>query len=141
MPRKLFILTALSGLIAVVIGAFGAHALVDKIPAASLASYKTGVSYQFYHTLAAMLSLMIFLHQPSKYFLRAAVCFLVGVLLFSGSIYLLATRSMTGISFTNILGPMTPIGGLFFMIGWLMLIMGTFNGDISTKHLAQEDYL
>lgn len=123
MYRNLFILTSISGLLAVVIGAFGAHALVDKIPPASLVSYKTGVSYQFYHTLAALLSLILFKQHASKYLLRAAVCFLVGVFLFSGSIYLLATRTMTDISFTNILGPLTPIGGLFFILGWLMIML------------------
>ncbi len=115
---------ALSGLLAVVIGAFGAHALVDKIPAASLLSYKTGVSYQFYHTLAAMMSLILLRIHKSKFFYWATFCFLVGILLFSGSIYLLTTKALTDISFTNILGPITPIGGLFFMVGWLLLMLG-----------------
>ena len=124
MHRRLFMLTACSGILAVIIGAFGAHALVDKIPAASLISYKTGVSYQFYHTLAAMMSLILLLNHKSKYFSWAAVCFLIGILLFSGSIYLLTTKSMTGISFTKIIGPMTPLGGLFFISGWFLLFIG-----------------
>lgn len=125
--RVLFLITALSGLMAVVIGAFGAHALVDKIPESSLSSYKTGVSYQFYHTLAALLSLVLYQIFGSRYFRWAAISYLVGVVLFSGSIYLLTTRTITDISFTKILGPITPIGGLFFMVGWLMLFIGCFS--------------
>jgi len=122
--RTLSIIAAISGILAVIIGAFGAHALVDKIPASSLLSYKTGVSYQFYHTLAAMLSIILFKLNPIKYFKWAAVCFLLGILLFSGSIYLLTTKALTEISFTNILGPITPVGGLLFILGWLMLFVG-----------------
>lgn len=128
--KRLSVLTALSGLLAVVIGAFGAHALVDKIPAASLLSYKTGVSYQFYHTLAAMMSLLLLQFHKTKYFYWATVCFLIGILLFSGSIYLLTTKALTNITFTKILGPITPIGGLIFMAGWLMLMIGFISNKI-----------
>lgn len=122
--KRLLILTALSGALAVVIGAFGAHSLVDKIPSNSLASYKTGVSYQFYHTLASMMSIFLLLHFKNIQFRWASICFLIGILFFSGSIYLLTTNSITGIGLTGILGPMTPIGGLFFIIAWVLILIG-----------------
>ena len=103
--KKLSILAALSGMLAVIIGAFGAHALVEKIPAASLTSYKTGVSYQFYHTIAAIVAIGLYQSNQSKFFRWAAICFLIGIVLFSGSIYLLTTRALSNISFTNIQGP------------------------------------
>jgi len=116
--KTISILAAFSGLLAVVIGAFGAHSLVDKIPASSLQSFKTGVSYQFYHTIAAFLAIVFYNTYQTKYFKWASVSFLVGVLLFSGSIYLLSTKSIINLLPTKILGPLTPIGGLFFIIGW-----------------------
>lgn len=122
--KRLLIFSALAGALAVVIGAFGAHALVDKIEPSSLNSYKTGVSYQFYHTLASFLALSLFLKFQSKQFKWASTCFLIGILLFSGSIYLLTTNSITGIGLTKIWGPMTPVGGLFFILGWSFVFFG-----------------
>ena len=122
--KRLLILTAISGLLAVIIGAFGAHSLVDKIPASSLTSYKTGVSYQFYHSLASLCSIILLLHFQSAQFRWASICFLIGILLFSGSIYLLTTNSITGIGLRGILGPMTPLGGLFFILGWFLILYG-----------------
>ena len=122
--KSLLLLTALSGALAVVIGAFGAHTLVDKIAPSSLTSYKTGVSYQFYHSLASMISLLLLVHFKSVQFRWASICFLIGILFFSGSIYLLTTNSITGIGLRGILGPMTPIGGLFFIVGWVLILFG-----------------
>lgn len=124
--KRLFILSAISGATAVVIGAFGAHSLAEHLSPQSLASYKTGVSYQFYHTLASILALLLFTNFKIKQFSWASVCFLIGILFFSGSIYLLTTNSITGIGMRGILGPMTPIGGLFFIIGWVLLCLGIF---------------
>lgn len=121
--KKLFIFSAISGILAVVIGAFGAHSLSEHIPPDSLTSYKTGVSYQFYHTLASIFALLLYINFKIKQFRWASLCFLIGILLFSGSIYLLTTNSMTGIGMRAVLGPMTPIGGLFFIIGWLFVLL------------------
>lgn len=123
--KRLLIISIISGALAVIIGAFGAHTIKALIPADSLTSYKTGVSYQFSHTFASIITLLLFLKFQVKQFRWASVCFLIGILLFSGSIYLLTTDNITGIGMKSILGPMTPIGGLFFIIGWLMLLMAT----------------
>ncbi len=122
--KNIFIIASFTAGLAVIIGAFGAHGLEDKINPNSLASYKTGVFYHFIHALASLFSLLLFQLFPNKQFKRAAIIFLIGILCFSGSIYLLTTRELTGIGFSNILGPITPLGGLLFIVAWGTLILG-----------------
>jgi uncharacterized membrane protein YgdD (TMEM256/DUF423 family) len=120
MNRKILITASLFGAIAVVLGAFGAHGLKNLIPADALTIWAKGVEYQFYHTLA-----LLFLSQmpESKLIRLAHVFFSLGILFFSGSLYLLATRTVTDISFVNYIGPVTPIGGLLLIVGWGMLLL------------------
>lgn len=121
----------LFGALAVVFGAFGAHYIGDRIPDSSLTAYKTAVLYQFLHAL-----LIIIIGFNLKYikFKNAEIIYWLltgGILFFSGSIYLLATRSLTGIeSLSFILGPLTPIGGLLLIISWLSL---TFSIQLDKK--------
>ena len=119
MAKKIVLLAAFFLTIAVILGAMGAHSLKAKISPDVLESFKTGVTYHFYHSFALILLavLMEVFKKPGlKY---AAYLFVIGILFFSGSIYLLSTREMTGIS-PGILGPITPIGGLFFIAGWIL---------------------
>lgn len=120
MNKKILITASLFGAVAVVLGAFGAHSLKSLIPAEALTIWAKGVEYQFYHTFA-----LLFLSQlkESKWTNMAYRFFSLGILFFSGSLYLLATRSVTEISFVNYIGPITPIGGLLFIIGWAMLLL------------------
>jgi uncharacterized membrane protein YgdD (TMEM256/DUF423 family) len=120
MNRKILITASLFGAIAVVLGAFGAHGLKNLISADALTIWAKGVEYQFYHTFV-----LLFLSQlpDSKLTRLAHVFFSFGILFFSGSLYLLATRAITEISFANYIGPVTPIGGLLFIIGWGMLFL------------------
>lgn len=123
--RLSFILLAM----AVVFGAFGAHTLEKYLDVAQLHSWHTAVEYQFYHSLGLLLLCFI----PSQYIgnqkrLRLASIFLLaGIVMFCGSIYLLSTRSITGIP-TGILGPITPIGGLCFIAGWLLCVFSLKSG-------------
>lgn len=111
------ILAAISGLTAVCLGAFGAHGLKNKISAPLLSAYETGVQYHFYHTFALLVVAVLMLHFHQRTALQlSAIFFLVGILLFSGSLYGLA---LGGPSW---LGPITPIGGLAFIIGWTALL-------------------
>lgn len=117
MNRTLLIITTLSGAIAVMLGAFGAHAFEDELIASGrLETYKTAIQYHFYHTLAALFS-ALFLNDPSvsKKAKTAGYFFLMGVVLFSGSLYILCFSKLTWIAF------ITPFGGLFFIAGWLLL--------------------
>ncbi|MEN0046387.1 MAG: DUF423 domain-containing protein [Bacteroidota bacterium] len=106
--------------IAVVLGAFAAHGLEDKITPEQIDTFETGVRYQFYHAFG-MLLIGILLHLNFPASLRwVAWCFLTGIVLFSGSIYLLACRDFLGIASWSWLGPITPIGGTFLIVGWAL---------------------
>ena len=119
--KNILILICTSGLLAVVLGAFGAHGLKPKLSEYQQLIYEKGVSYQFYHTLAALLAYILFEVKQVRYLLTATVLFLIGIVFFSGSLYILATADLTGFP-RAIAGPVTPIGGLFFLGGWGTLI-------------------
>ena len=127
MDRKLISIAALLGMLAVALGAFGAHGLKKLIAPDQLAIFQTGVTYQVYHTFAIFICVILASHFKQKIYLRAAWFFVVGILFFSGSLYLLATRAYLGTeNWAGIIGPITPIGGLLFMIGWGMIAYGGF---------------
>lgn len=112
--RRIAALGAFIALLAVILGAFGAHALKDKLSPAQLASFEVGVRYQMYHAFA--LILVALLHERAAIRITTpAALFSVGIVLFSGSIYLLATVGW------KFLGPVTPLGGLCLMAGWIAL--------------------
>jgi len=114
---KLFVCCAsISGFLAVVIGAFGAHGLKGKLSDAMMSAYATGVQYHFYHTLALLaVALYMLAGHNSRLLLASCVFFLLGLVGFSGSLYWLALGG------PKWLGPVTPIGGLCFMVAWLVL--------------------
>jgi uncharacterized membrane protein YgdD (TMEM256/DUF423 family) len=118
--KGLFTFACISGMMAVILGAFGAHALKAALQPEQLESYRTAVLYQFIHTLAMLLSLILHLKYAHNGFRAAALFFAAGILCFSGSIYLLSTQTLTNISF-GFLGPVTPVGGLFFITGWAFM--------------------
>jgi len=111
---KLFItLASLSGMLAVAFGAFGAHALRGRLDENMMSVFQTAVQYHFYHSLALLAVGVIALSQPQTALLRSSgYLFLVGIVVFSGSLYLL---SMSGLRW---LGAITPLGGLAFIAGW-----------------------
>ncbi|WP_462173903.1 DUF423 domain-containing protein [Pseudoalteromonas xiamenensis] len=114
MKKVAISLGGLFALLAVILGAFAAHALKTKLSAYSLGVYTTGVTYQMYHGLALIL-VGILVH--IGYRLRVTVwCFTAGCLLFSGSLYALALTEIKWF------GPITPLGGMLFIIGWIYLI-------------------
>ncbi|WP_423147969.1 DUF423 domain-containing protein [Rubrolithibacter danxiaensis] len=119
MNKRLVLIASISGILAVLLGAFGAHGLKAHLTAAELDNWKTGVNYQFYHTLALLFLSLIPEHRI-KLINVSSVAFIIGIILFSGSLYLLSTRSLTGFA-AAFLGPITPIGGLSFIIGWACL--------------------
>jgi uncharacterized membrane protein YgdD (TMEM256/DUF423 family) len=104
--------------LAVGLGAFGAHALKNRLTPDMLAVFETGVKYQVYHALALLL--LAALRGPSK----AAWCFTAGIVLFSGSLYVLA---LTGV---RKWGAVTPIGGVLFLAGWLILLFARSSGSV-----------
>ena len=121
MVKHFLTLAGLSGLLAVALGAFAAHGLKGKLDAAMLSAFQTGVQYHFYHTLALMMVCLLLLKFPANsLFTAAAWAFVLGILLFSGSLYGLALGA------PRWLGPVTPLGGLSFMIGWMLLTIGAW---------------
>jgi uncharacterized membrane protein YgdD (TMEM256/DUF423 family) len=102
------------------LGAFGAHALRTRLGPDMLAVFETGVRYQMYHAFAAFAAAWAFARWPRRVFGVAGVLFLAGIVVFSGSLYLLA---LTG---GRWLGAITPLGGLAFLAGWLLLAIGAW---------------
>ena len=123
MHKGFFILASLLGALSVILGAFGAHALKKMVPPETVASFETGVRYQFYHTFALMIVAILFNHIPGKWLTTAGWMFVVGILLFSGSLYLLTALKATNSVGLRGIGIITPVGGLFFVTGWICLLI------------------
>ncbi|MGQ4877770.1 DUF423 domain-containing protein [Billgrantia sp. LNSP4103-1] len=113
--RLAWVAVAMSGFITVAMGAFGAHGLAELVPPASLRAFETGVRYQAWHTLACLVILVWRQQLPLAGQRLVLWCWTLGIVLFSGSLYLLV---LTG---WLVLGPVTPIGGLMLLVGWLAL--------------------
>lgn len=114
----------LAGL-AVVLGAFGAHTLKEKfkLEPSQLATFETGVRYHFYHAFAVLLcGVMMKIFNTADYKMPAYI-FTLGILFFSGSLYLMATKTITGIGEAKWLGPITPLGGLCFIVAWALFLI------------------
>ena len=122
--KKLILICSTFGVLAVVLGAFGAHGLKNVLPIDKLATFKTGVTYHFYHAITLLFVSILVKLSPSKWFNWSAICLILGIILFSGSLYLLATREVIGLTTYKWLGPITPIGGVFFILGWVFLGIG-----------------
>jgi uncharacterized membrane protein YgdD (TMEM256/DUF423 family) len=108
-------IAAINGFIAVAAGAFAAHALQSKLDAHAMQVFETGARYQMYHALAIALAAFAMREAAAKPALIAAALFLAGIVLFSGSLYLLALTGVRG------LGAVTPFGGAAFLLGWVAL--------------------
>ena len=119
MERKITSVAALMGMTAIILGAFGAHALKKQLSIEQLGSFEIGVKYQIYHALFLLfLGMNTFLNEKVKKTLFQLVIF--GVFFFSGSIYLLTTKAITGVDF-KFIGIVTPIGGVLLIMAWSVL--------------------
>lgn len=120
MQRFLLSFAALSGFAAVALGAFVAHGLKQHLSIESLATFRTGVDYQMYHALALLMVALLFTQQQTSWLKVSGIAFVVGSILFSGSLYALALGA------PRILGIITPFGGLSFLIGWVALAIHAY---------------
>lgn len=111
-------------MLAVVLGAFGAHALKQVLTPELLQTFETGVRYQFYHSFALIATGIAYVYAPLKQLRLAVLFFILGIVLFSGSIYALVLLKSSGSVGLGGLGILTPIGGLFFILGWLIFVIG-----------------
>jgi uncharacterized membrane protein YgdD (TMEM256/DUF423 family) len=123
MDRLFGTLGAVSGLLAVAAGAFGAHALRARLSADLLAAFETGARYQMYHALALLLVAWAATRWPGPPVRAAGWLFVAGTVIFSGSLYLLALTGARGF------GAVTPVGGLAFLAGWLALTVGIWRSS------------
>lgn len=125
MDKKIILTAAVFGFIAIVLGAFGAHALKRVLTLDQLSSFEVGVKYLMYHALFLLFlgttQLLLPEQKTPIYYLT-----LSGTILFSGSIFLLATSSISGINF-KFFGPVTPIGGLLLILSWIWLFVSFLN--------------
>jgi len=138
--RFYLLMSAISGLLSVALGAFGAHGLKKSVSADMLAAYQTGVQYQFIHTLAllAIAILLLISNAGPNVINKLKLCanlMLVGILLFSGSLYTMTFMSVSG-GFPAWLGPITPIGGLTFIMAWILLAVAAYK--LPVDHLPAD---
>lgn len=122
--KSIIVIAGFLGVVAVSMGAMGAHGLKPLLTSAQLDSFITGTRYNMYHALMLLLMVPLKPFVAEKWFKIAVNCIVFGTLMFSGSIYLLSTSDVTGIDLKSVLGPITPIGGLTLVIGWSSIITG-----------------
>jgi uncharacterized membrane protein YgdD (TMEM256/DUF423 family) len=124
MHKKNLIAGIIFGGLAVALGAFAAHGL-EKLTtdAKTLHGFRTGVEYQMYHAFALIAVAILFEKFPSRWLKWAGNCFIAGVILFSGSLYLLTVLKIQDSTAVKFVGPVTPLGGVFFIAGWLFLLL------------------
>ena len=128
MERKITLTATIFGLVAIILGAFGAHALKKVLTPEALVSFETGVRYQLYHALFLLfVATTSLVDDAQKKQIFSMTRF--GVLFFSGSIYLLATSALTGIEFTPF-GWFTPLGGALLISAWIVLFIGVYKKKI-----------
>ena len=113
---------AFSAMLSVILGAFAAHGLKSKLSESLLMTFQTGVQYQMYHSLALILLVILYRQIPQSLLLYSAGFMFAGIILFSGSLYMLALTQIKWF------GPITPIGGVCFIVGWALIIVAAIKG-------------
>ena len=124
MSKNILIKAGILGMIAVLGGAFGAHALKEILSLEDLATFNTGVRYQMMHSVVLICLFLIGTKFEMKQFRIAAQLIFWGVILFSGSIYILVFKNIIGVEALKFAGPITPVGGLLIITGWLFIVLG-----------------
>jgi uncharacterized membrane protein YgdD (TMEM256/DUF423 family) len=123
MHRWFLITASLIGALSVALGAFAAHGLKQVLPADAVAIFETGVRYQFYHAFALLAVAVLYEKYPGALLQWAGNCFQLGIILFSGSLYALTALKASETVGVSKLGLITPFGGLFFIAGWILMVI------------------
>jgi uncharacterized membrane protein YgdD (TMEM256/DUF423 family) len=123
MHKKFIAIGSVLAAIAVALGAFGAHGLKKIVPAEAVQTFQTGVQYQMYHSLALILTGLLYEKCHQKFARIAGLLYLAGVILFSGSLYMLTYFNATETVGMEKFGLITPFGGIAFIAGWLFLFL------------------
>jgi uncharacterized membrane protein YgdD (TMEM256/DUF423 family) len=125
MNKQIIITAAIFGMLAVITGAFGAHGLKAVLDQQQLEVWHTAVQYHFYHVFA-LLFLSTFARFKNGMIMTSYYLFSAGIICFSGSLYLLSCRNVLNWSWLRAMGPVTPLGGLFFIAGWATLAIAAY---------------
>ena len=128
MNKPFLVFAGIMGAMAVIAGAMLAHQLKNRMPEAALDVYDTAVRYQFYHVFALLAAGILSEKFHSSWMNMAGTCFIAGILLFCGSLYIISAMLTTGITVPAALGILTPLGGLGFILGWVFLILAVLRG-------------
>ena len=123
--KLLFAFSALSAGLSVILGAFAAHGLKSKLSSSMLDVFQTGVHYQMMHSLAILLLVILYRIWPNQWLTYGAVAMAIGIVFFSGSLYLLALTEIKWF------GPITPLGGLCFIAGWICILFAALQYEPS----------
>ena len=124
MSKKFLLTGAILGALSVALGAFAAHSLKKFVSVETVNTFETGVRYQFYHTFAIIITGLLLMRIDNSLLKWAGNSFITGIILFSGSLYLLTALKATETVGLGGIGIITPIGGLFFILGWILLAFG-----------------
>jgi len=124
MNKNFLSVAAVLGALSVALGAFAAHKLKAIVPPDAVAIFETGVRYQFYHVFALLFVALISERVSNRWVIWAGNCFIMGIIFFCGSLYTLTALRAADISPMKIVGIATPVGGVFFIAGWLFLWLG-----------------
>ncbi|MBX3238339.1 MAG: DUF423 domain-containing protein [Chitinophagaceae bacterium] len=135
MSKRFVRYAALLGALSVILGAFGAHGLKKLVSPEAVATFETGVRYQFYHTFALLGVGFLYRRMPGKLMEWASILFISGIVLFSGSLYVLTFLEATDNVGLKGIGAITPLGGLCFVAGWLCL----FVQSLKTEYPARRE--
>ena len=139
MQRTFFKIAAIIAMTSVILGAFGAHALKEHISEQSLASFQTATTYMINHALALFIVGMMYRHYKKKSIIWSGNFFVLGIIMFSGSIYLSIVLQYLGYDKLTIVNIITPVGGLMFILGWLMLFISIPTREVQQKASQSDD--
>ncbi len=130
MYKSFLQIAAILGAVSVALGAFAAHKLKEMVSVQALAIFETAVRYQFYHVFALALTGILFQAFPNQWIKWAGFLFIAGIVLFCGSLYVLTYKTALVLPGLKWVGPITPLGGLLFIAGWICLTIGIAKGGL-----------
>jgi len=130
MHKKFLQIASILTAITIAMGAFGAHKLKSMVSDVAVNTFETGVRYQLYHAIGLLIIGILYKEYPNKFVRAAGWFFIAGIILFSGSLYILTYKAAVISNGFNWAGPITPLGGLCFMAGWISLALGIGNSKV-----------
>ena len=139
MQRTFFRIAAIIAMISVILGAFGAHLLKEHISEQSLASFQTATTYMVNHAIALFIVGMMYRHYKKKSIIWSGSFFVMGIIMFSGSIYLSIVLKFLGYDQLTLVNIITPVGGLMFILGWFILFVSIPIREVKQKASESED--